>query len=465
MSGAWVADDAQGRTEEHWILPSGSMMLGVNRTVASGKTVHYEQLRIERRADGIFYVSSPVRQATTEFRLVKSDRMRAVFENPAHDFPKRISYWRDEGGLHARVEGAPGERTAEWLFRRAVLDTALAALKTGPELQAPPDTARLFEADLVFDVDWQKGDAAKLGFDEAALASIVHDAEASGSDTLLVIKDGRVVVERYFGKPHGPIETMSATKSVVSIAIGMLIADKKIPSLDAPLSTWFPEWRQGKKAKVTLRHVLTHTSGLEHRKGARVLNEQRDRLTFVRQAPIVEEPGANFSYSNEAVQLLAGVVSAAAGKPLDAYVAEKLFGPLGITEWQWAKDGAGNVQTFFGLALGARDFARIGQLMLASGSWKGKQLLTADWVTTSTSVAVPGSGHGLLWWIRSDGPTSGPIGYAADGWLGQQLIVFPERGVVAVRQHREPKNEMADEAYNKKHGFFDLYRRLYRALR
>jgi CubicO group peptidase (beta-lactamase class C family) len=317
----------------------------------------------------------------------------------------------------------------------------------------------------------------------------------------------------------------------VSILVGMLIAEEKIASLDAPLSTWYGEFAEGRKADVTLRHVLTHTSGLEHRRGAGVLNEQRDRLAFVRKSPVVDEPGAKFSYSNEAVQLLSGIIRAAAGTPLDAYADRALFAPLGVGEHSWDKDGAGNVQTFYGLALSARDLGRIGQLMLQKGEWKGEQLVPAEWVDASTHPAEGTPEHGLLWWIRrARGSVSIPgaeidalatrgfdaadalrslagqafhshaalwmsagnlldeasrvalarlleagtkpfvetpgsvIGFAADGWLGQQLIVFPAHRLVAVRQHRAPSDGSADDAYNQAHGFFDLAKRLERAL-
>jgi CubicO group peptidase (beta-lactamase class C family) len=405
------------------------------------------------------------------------------------------------------------------------------AAAAAPKPASAPAPA-LFEDGLAFDGEWRKGDAAALGLDVAMLGAIVEEAARTRSDALLVMKDGQVVVERTFGKPRGPIETMSATKSVVSIAIGMLVADGKIASVDAPLSSFYPDWKTGRKAKVTLRHVLTHTSGLEHRQGARVLTQQADRSKFVRAAEVTEEPGARFSYSNEAVQLLAGVVKSAAGEPLDAYLAKRLFTPLGITEWRWDKDKAGNVQTFYGLALGARDLARIGRLMLQNGAWNGKQLVPAEWVEQSTTMAVPGSGHGFLWWVRFEDGTStvaaerladlvgrgfgaaqrleplvghplparpaavwmeigarldaaqrrqldallaagapspavdrpgSVMGYAADGWLGQQLIVLPSRGMVAVRQMREPTAEQANEEYNRKYGFFDLVKRLGRA--
>lgn len=520
LSGTWTEGSNGEVTEEHWSEPRGGTLIGMNRTVREGRTVHFESLRIEQRPGGIFYVASPIGQPTAEFRLAASAKHQtAVFENlERSEFPQRIIYRREGEVLHARVEG-PGTQSAEWTWSRPGDKPA-----PSPDVGSAAPHVALVDDELVFDAQWPKGDAAALGLDRDALDAVIREAVKTDSDALLVMKGGQTVVERYFGKPMGPIETMSMTKSIVSIVIGMLIAEGKIASLDAPLSTWFDDWQTGLKAKVTLRHVLTHTSGLEHRQGARVLNEQNDRLAFVRKSPIVEEPGSRFSYSNEAVQLLSGVVLAAAGRPLDEYAADALFAPLGITTFSWDKDEAGNVQAFYGLALSARDLARIARLMLKRGEWQGRQVVPAAWVDASTTGTKETPYHGLLWWIRNGrghvslagekleglgGPLRGvlgrhfpthaalwlevgshldeaqreklarlvdagrepfvevpgpPIGFAADGWLGQQIIVLPKHEVIAIRQHRAPEDGSADDAYNKQHGFFDLVRRLERAL-
>jgi len=196
---------------------------------------------------------------------------------------------------------------------------------------------------------------------------------------------------------------MSITKSVVSLAIGMLLGDGKIASLDAPLSTWYPEWKEGRRAKVTLRHVMTHTTGIEKRKGQQ-FRFFPDKLKRARSARIHDEPGTVFSYSNEGTQLLFGIIQSAAGKTVDAYLQEKLFGPLGIKGWSWDKDKAGNVQTWYGLALTARDLARLGMLMLADGHWDGKAIVSPSYVKQATSPVLEAApNYGLLWWLRFDG--------------------------------------------------------------
>jgi CubicO group peptidase (beta-lactamase class C family) len=289
------------------------------------------------------------------------------------------------------------------MFRapNAVLLVALLGGIAARARAAPPTP--FFEPGLHEAFFLPRADARAVGLDPAALAALIHDAEATRSDALIVIKDGRVVVERTFGHAPGLLPSMSVTKSIVSLAVGLLLQEGKIPSLDASLATWFPEWRQDARARITLRHVLTQTSGLAHGPGTRDLYLHHDRLQYARERPLTGTSGAQFDYNNDATQLLAGVVAAAAGEPVDTYLDRKLFWPLGI-HVRWEHDPAGNVHTFGDRAIRARDLARLGQLLLDGGVDNGRRLLPADWIHASTQPArgdLPWYGH--LWWIVPDG--------------------------------------------------------------
>ena len=122
---SWIAGDWQtapgGRRqiEEHWTSVAGATMMGVSRTVAGEKTVEFEYLRIEQRADGIFYVAHPkARCPGTDFKLTRASAMEAVFENPEHDFPKRIIYRKTEEGLTASIDGGEGTKAMSFPYRR-----------------------------------------------------------------------------------------------------------------------------------------------------------------------------------------------------------------------------------------------------------------------------------------------------------------------------------------------------------
>ncbi len=106
MSGSWEGAQGKASLEEHWTSVAGGTLFGVSRTIVSGKTVAFEFLRIEARAEGIFYVAQPSGRPSTDFKLTKLVGQEVVFENSQHDFPQRIIYRRNaDGSLHARVEG------------------------------------------------------------------------------------------------------------------------------------------------------------------------------------------------------------------------------------------------------------------------------------------------------------------------------------------------------------------------
>jgi hypothetical protein len=125
LAGSWVLVSKDAVSEEHWTLPRGHTMLGLNRTVISGRTAAFEYLRIESTPDGIVLLASPHgRDPPTRFPLVESGPRRAVFENPSHDFPNRIAYERSGDRLDARIEGRQDGQpiSEEWTWRRTSLD-------------------------------------------------------------------------------------------------------------------------------------------------------------------------------------------------------------------------------------------------------------------------------------------------------------------------------------------------------
>lgn len=118
IAGAWAGPIGRAQGEEHWTTPAGGAMLGVSRTIARDRMVAFEFLRIEKRADGIYYVAQPGGRPPTDFKLTQSSAGLAVFENPKHDHPKIITY-RLEGAatLVATVEGDEGGRHKKQEFR------------------------------------------------------------------------------------------------------------------------------------------------------------------------------------------------------------------------------------------------------------------------------------------------------------------------------------------------------------
>ena len=165
------------------------------------------------------------------------------------------------------------------------------------------------------------------------------EALASRSDAFLVWQDGVLLVD--YSSPDSPelIESMSVTKSVVALAIGKLLTEGKLSSVDQPVSDFYPEWKQGLKRKITIRHLLSHTSGLQNVPHTREeIYPAPDFVQLALAAELTSEPGQEFSYNNKAVNLLSGLVEKCSGQRLDDYVADHLFNELGIERYEWFRD-------------------------------------------------------------------------------------------------------------------------------
>ena len=327
----------------------------------------------------------------------------------------------------ATIQGRLARRLARRL-RLAAL--GLLVMHVSCSLILSPSFARAYEGDSEAE---QQIKAA--GLSVPAFRALVQACAASKTDAIVLLRHGQVVVCRPSGQQMVRLPLRSVTKSIVSLAIGALIAEGKIRSLDTPVSFWFPEWATGRKAKVTLRHILEHTSGLEHEAGDGQMMSQTDVIAYVRRLPLVSEPGSQFSYNGEATMLLSGIIRSAAGESVSRYLDRRLFAPMGITDWHWDQDRASNDLTHTGLELKPIDLARIGQLMMDQGQWNGRQLIPAEWIQASTRPSLRRPDYGLLWWLlrRRDGTV---IGFNGNGWLGQHLVVYPTAGVVAVRMRR-----------------------------
>jgi len=237
-----------------------------------------------------------------------------------------------------------------------------------------------------------------------ALDRLVAAAEKSHSSALVIWQDGQPVGEWHFDKPVAPIEAMSATKSVVNLAIGKLYTDGRIKSVDQPVWEFYPEWKQGRKKDITLRHLLNHTSGIQNFPRTDVeIYPSPDYVQLALTAELDSDPGSAFAYNNKAVNLLAGIVEKASGKRMDLYLRDELFAPLGITNFTWTLDSAGNPQAMSGLHILPADFAKLGQLTLNRGKWDGQQLIASHWFDLSLQ---PGQQYqpscGLLWWLTFD---------------------------------------------------------------
>ncbi len=273
-----------------------------------------------------------------------------------------------------------------------------------------------------------RADPQTSGVDPVALDRLLARATAEASSAVVILREGRVVTQWYREGHHRPLMAMSATKSVVSMAVGHLVAAGKL-SLDTKLASLFPRWKDDPRGDISVRHLLNNTSGLDPRrasfKGGRILEHAlSSKLLF--------KPGSRFQYNNSAADLLAVVFERAAGVHLDRYLERHVLSKMDITGASWIKDADGTPRAAGELIIRPMDLAKLGQLMLNRGTWNGARILSEQWVRASTSASQPHeSRYGLLWWLEPDG-----AGYSARGWLGQFLVVLPKKRLVAVRMRK-----------------------------
>ncbi len=234
--------------------------------------------------------------------------------------------------------------------------------------------------------------------DSGALQKLGQRSKETKSDAVLVFHHGQKVFEYYSGKPE-PILLMSCVKSIASLAIGREIADGKIKGIDQPVSDFYPEMKQGRKAAMTIRHLLSMTSGIQNTGTGMEVYAAPDIVRLGIAAELTTAPGAAFDYNNKSVNLLSGIIHVATKQPLDDYVRDQFFQPMDIESWNWGRDDDGNASAMADLALYPEDFAKFGLLMQQDGLWKGKPLVPASWVTLCGMQSQPYEPrYGLLWW-------------------------------------------------------------------
>ncbi len=300
------------------------------------------------------------------------------------------------------------------------------ATAQAPREQVPPCAREGFSV----------GDPTTHGIAPEAVQAFVARAKAEHSTALIIAVDGTIVVEEYFGQdPDRATIAMSVTKSIVAVALGIAVAQGWL-ALDEPLAARvIPEWASTDKAAITLRHLLTQTSGLDPQRYAQVDGDwangsiEAHALTCA----VTGEPGTSWVYNNNGIDLLSVVVRRAHPEHLylDDFLQAGLFAELGVVGAYWIKDGHGMPRAAGELVMRPIDLAKIGQLVLDEGRWNGEAVVDPAWVRQLVTPVDVARFYGLSWWLRGD--ASDVRAWAANGYLGQHIVVVPQARVVAVR--------------------------------
>lgn len=237
---------------------------------------------------------------------------------------------------------------------------------------------------------------------KSKLDILLEKAEQTNSESVIIYKDNKLVIEKYFGigRANNKIESMSCTKSIVGLAVACLLNDQLIDSLDIPVSTYFPEWRQGQKQFITIRHLVNMTSGLQNNPNASIeIYPSPDFVQLALTAELSNKPGEVWAYNNKSLNLMAGVIKKITGKRMDIYIGERLFRPLGITDFSWSLDSVGNPHVMSGCQIKPMDFAKIGLLLLNKGKFNNEVVIAEKYINQVITPCKQYQGYGMLWWI------------------------------------------------------------------
>jgi hypothetical protein len=316
---------------------------------------------------------------------------------------------------------------------------------------------------------WSSRPMKDAGLRAEPMAELVERIEAgefAHVHGFVIARHGALVAEAYFpgyafdyeGEsfwgawtefgPLVPHLQASVTKSVTGLLVGIALDRGDLETVDAGVLSFFPEHAglaDETKRAITLGHLLTMTSGLEWNEGEVFYGELEndivqlhlveDPIEYILSRGQSSPPATEWGYNGGGTSLLGEIVRRASGQPLDEYARTHLFGPLGIETAEWGRIGE-LVDAPGGLRMRPRDMAKLGQLVLDGGTWKGRRIVSESWVEAMTRVYVPfqpSGGYGLHWWIRvyTNGPHTAPA-YMADGWGGQRIMVFPTLDLVVV---------------------------------
>lgn len=242
--------------------------------------------------------------------------------------------------------------------------------------------------------------AVSQNINQPVLDSIIAEAKRSNSSSLAIFYYGKPIANEQFDT-ISKVKTQSITKSFINLAIGILIDKKLIKSVNEPISVFFPEWNEGMKSKITLLHLLNHTSGIEVTNNP--FDSNKDGVAKALNSRIVSEPGKKFLYNNKAADLLSGIVEKVSGKKTDEFLKENLFAPLGIIDFEWEHDVVGHAYGKYGLSISAADLAKVGVMLEQGGVWEGRQIISSEWIKISSSssdiTAKSIRPCGLMWWV------------------------------------------------------------------
>ena len=292
---------------------------------------------------------------------------------------------------------------------------------------------------------------------------------------IVILQDGKVRFERYGldFDANGRWTSFSVAKSFTSTLVGAAIQDGYIKSLDDKVSEYIPGLRGSAYDDVSIRQLLTMSSGVKWNEDyedpnsdvARFNNAKPEpgmdaTVSYMRKLPRAHPPGEVWHYNTGETNLIGVLVSSATKKPLAQYLQEKVWQPAGMeSPATWLLGASGHEIAGCCIQATTRDYARFGLFVLGGGVAGGKQIVPPDWFAQATvkqkDIGDPGHGYGYQWWTYDDGSV------AAQGIFGQGIFIDPKRKLVIAsnanwtRATKGPEPEAREAFYKQVQALID----------
>ncbi len=289
---------------------------------------------------------------------------------------------------------------------------------------------------------WFTSPPTEQGMDGDLLARIsttIEDGDMTFVHAALVVRHGYLVFEEYYNgfMADDRDNVRSVTKGVTSALVGIALANGDVESLDVTVADFFPEYVvDDDKRDITLRDLLMMRSGLKWGEAnwqvIPLWESDLDQMRRILNLPLESPPGEVWNYSTADAHLIGGILTRATGLSLLEYADAHLFEPIGITGAEWDTDSQGYNVGGATLALTPREMATFGYLYLNNGMWDGEQIVPADWVTLTTTAQDEETDYGYLWWRGEHEFFGGYPAFAALGYGGDIIFVYPELDLVVV---------------------------------
>ena len=289
---------------------------------------------------------------------------------------------------------------------------------------------------------------------DAAFAAYLQAKDEAGQDihSIMILQHGKVLEEKWMseGQPDSAHIMNSVSKTFTATAVGLAIAEGRL-SLEDKVVDFFPdkvpENASDTLKSVTVRHLLTMNCGHGTDPTFAVRQGEKDWVTAFLEWPVDHEPGSYYCYNTIGTYVLSEIVQKVTGQKVNDYLEPRLWKPLGINKPHWEESPTGANCGGWGLYLKTEDMAKMGQLLLQEGKWKGRRILPAEWVREASSNLVWSVPHMLTPelcerigmtkensdWLQGYGYQMWRCrhnAYRADGANGQYIIVLPDQDAV-----------------------------------